>query len=76
MTLTERYVGKPIIPNESIKYIIGEGKYVDDMQTNEILYMAVLRSPYPRAVIKRVYCDDVLRRAKLVLLPSALWLNF
>jgi CO/xanthine dehydrogenase Mo-binding subunit len=70
MTLTGRYVSKPIIPNESIKYIIGERKYIDDIKANEILYMAVMRSPYPRAVIKRIDCDDVLRRAKLVLLPS------
>ena len=40
------------------------------MKANEMLYMAVLRSPYPRAAIKRVDCDDLLRRAKLVLLPS------
>jgi CO/xanthine dehydrogenase Mo-binding subunit len=70
MTLTSRYVGKSIIPNESIKYIIGDGKYVDDIKANETLYMAVLRSPYPRAAIKRVDCDNLLRRAKLVLLPS------
>jgi CO/xanthine dehydrogenase Mo-binding subunit len=71
MTLSGRYVGKPIIPKESIKYIIGEGEYIDDMKANEMLYMAVLRSPYPRAVIKRVDCDnDALRWAKLVLLPS------
>jgi len=34
MTLTGRYVGKPIIPSESIKYIIGDGKYVDDIKAN------------------------------------------
>jgi glyceraldehyde dehydrogenase large subunit len=70
MTLTGGYVGKPIIQNESVKYIIGDGKYVDDIKANEMLYVAVLRSTYPRAAIKRVDCDNFLRRAKLVLLPS------
>ncbi len=70
MTLTGKYTGKPITPGESIKYIIGEGKYVDDIKSDNMLYMAVHRSPYPRAAIKRIDCDGILRHAYLVLLPG------
>ncbi|MEM0455106.1 MAG: xanthine dehydrogenase family protein molybdopterin-binding subunit, partial [Nitrososphaerota archaeon] len=70
MALTGKYVGKPIPPKESITYVVGRGAYVDDLKTDGLCHMVVLRSPYPRAVIKRIDCDDALRRAKLVLLPN------
>lgn len=34
--------------------VLGTGQYVDDLQVNDMLYAAVLRTQYPRAIIKDI----------------------
>ncbi|MCS7094447.1 MAG: xanthine dehydrogenase family protein molybdopterin-binding subunit [Thaumarchaeota archaeon] len=67
--MVTRYVGKPILPEESIAYVMGKGMYVDDVRSNAPLHLAVLRSPYPNAIIKKIDCSDAVLKSKLVLLP-------
>ena len=34
--------------------VLGTGQYVDDMQVDQMLYAAVLRTKYPRAIVKAI----------------------
>jgi aerobic carbon-monoxide dehydrogenase large subunit len=47
-------LGTPIKRREDPRLITGQGTYVDDIKLTGMLYMAVLRSPYGHARIKRI----------------------
>ena len=51
---------KPIHRVEDRKLITGKGNYVDDLKLPNMLYAAVLRSPYGHAKIKRIELAKVL----------------
>lgn len=63
------YVGRGIAPLESIKFVRGEGKYVDDIESG-VVHLGVVRSPYAHALIEGIDASDAIKRALLVLLPG------
>lgn len=52
--MATRYFGQPIKRNEDPRLLRGQGLYVDDVQLPGMLHMALLRSPYARARIRRI----------------------
>jgi len=49
-----RPMGKPVRRKEDPRFIRGKGRYVDDIVLPGMLYMALVRSPYAHARIKRI----------------------
>lgn len=47
-----RWIGKEVLRNEDVDLLQGKGKYVGDLQFNGQLFMKVVRSPFPHALIK------------------------
>jgi selenium-dependent xanthine dehydrogenase len=47
-------VGERIAPVDSTEKLFGTGEFVDDMQVPGMLHGAVLRSKYPRALVKKI----------------------
>ncbi|MFS8570278.1 MAG: xanthine dehydrogenase family protein molybdopterin-binding subunit [Thermaerobacter sp.] len=52
--MATRYFGQPIKRNEDPRLLRGRGLYVDDVQLPGMLHMALVRSPYARARIRRI----------------------
>src|SRR5258708_38380154 len=50
-------LGSPIKRREDPRVITGQATYVDDIKLSGMLHMAVLRSPYGHAHIKRINTD-------------------
>jgi len=48
------YVGQPLRRREDIKFLTGNGRYVDDIKLPGMLYLAILRSPHAHALITGV----------------------
>src|SRR5258708_2668165 len=48
------YVGQPLRRREDLKFITGNGRYVDDIRLAGTLHAAFLRSPHAHATIRRV----------------------
>src|SRR5271155_3608990 len=48
------YVGQPLRRREDMKFLTGNGRYVDDIKLPGTLYLAVLRSPHAHARITGV----------------------
>jgi aerobic carbon-monoxide dehydrogenase large subunit len=48
------YVGQPLRRREDIKFVTGNGRYVDDIKLPGMLYLAILRSPHAHALITGV----------------------
>src|SRR5689334_2185244 len=48
------YVGQSLRRREDIKFITGNGRYVDDIKVPGMLYLAILRSPHAHARITSV----------------------
>ena len=49
-----KWVGTPIKTKEAPRLITGQGRFVDDIKIPNMLYAALLRSPYAHAKIKRI----------------------
>jgi len=49
-----KFVGESVKRVEDPRFIQGQGKYVANLQLPEMAYAAIKRSPYARAVIKRL----------------------
>lgn len=49
--VTRNWVGKPVPRKEDLKFVKGQGTYVDDLEL-DCYHAAFLRSPYPHARIK------------------------
>src|SRR5260370_6441396 len=45
------YVGQSLRRREDLKFLTGNGRYVDDINLRGILYLAILRSPHAHALI-------------------------
>ncbi len=52
--VTIKYVGKSLRVFEAERFIRGAGVYVNDIRIPGALYLKVLRSPYPRAIVKNI----------------------
>jgi len=48
------YVGKPLRVFESERFIRGSGRYVGDLRLPNMVYLKIIRSPYPRAIIRKI----------------------
>jgi carbon-monoxide dehydrogenase large subunit len=48
------YVGQSLRRREDLKFLTGNGRYVDDINMRGILYLAILRSPHSHALITDV----------------------
>src|ERR1700731_911897 len=53
-TQSTPYVGQSLRRREDIKFITGNGRYVDDIRLPGMLYLAILRSPHAHALITGV----------------------
>jgi aerobic carbon-monoxide dehydrogenase large subunit len=53
-------LGKPLLRKEDHRFIIGRSTYVDDIKLPQMLYAAVVRSPYAHAKILKVDCSKAL----------------
>ncbi|MEM2484520.1 MAG: xanthine dehydrogenase family protein molybdopterin-binding subunit [Candidatus Caldarchaeum sp.] len=65
-------IGERIPPEENLRHVTGRGVYVDDVRVSGAVYLGVVRSPYPRALIKNVDVSDASKMSKLVILQSDL----
>jgi aerobic carbon-monoxide dehydrogenase large subunit len=54
ITQSTLYVGQSLRRREDIKFITGNGHYVDDMKLPGMLYLAILRSPHAHALVTGV----------------------
>ena len=53
-TTQRRWIGKDVPRLEDPKLLAGRATYTDDVKLPGMLHAAVLRSPHPHAVIKRI----------------------
>ena len=53
-TTAIRHIGQPLRRREDLKFLVGKGRYVDDVRLPGMLYLAVLRSPHAHAKIRNV----------------------
>src|SRR5262245_217166 len=59
---TDRHaVGVAMKRKEDPRFIQGKGHYVDDLTFPAMLYMALVRSPYPHAEIKSIDIGDAMK---------------
>jgi len=56
-----RWIGKPLRPREDLRFVRGQGQYLDDLRLPGMLHLVVVRSPYPHARIRRIHTEIALR---------------
>ena len=56
-----KWVGRSIRRTEDKRLLMGKGQFLDDMKLSGMYYSAVLRSPFPHAVIKSVDVSEALK---------------
>ena len=54
-------LGASILRKEDRRFLTGRGKYVDDLQLPDMLWMALVRSPYAHAKIISIDLEEALR---------------
>ncbi|MFO1086800.1 MAG: xanthine dehydrogenase family protein molybdopterin-binding subunit [Reyranellaceae bacterium] len=52
--MTEKQIGRSVRRLEDVRFLVGEGRYVDDIARADELHAHVLRSPHAHAIIERV----------------------
>jgi len=52
--VSERWTGRSVPPREGRELVAGRGRYVDNLPFRDVLYMAVVRSPFAHATIRSV----------------------
>nr|WP_287069527.1 xanthine dehydrogenase family protein molybdopterin-binding subunit [Pyrobaculum sp.] len=58
---------------EGLRFVTGAGEYIDDLpEPRGVLHMAIYRSPYPHARIKKVDVSDVWKRGGAAYAPEDL----
>ncbi|MFQ5684003.1 MAG: xanthine dehydrogenase family protein molybdopterin-binding subunit [Candidatus Binatia bacterium] len=58
---TEKWVGRSVRRTEDKRLLTGKGQFVDDIKRPGMCHAAVLRSPYPHAIIRSVDVADALK---------------
>ena len=48
------WLGRSVKRKEDARFIVGRGNYIEDIKLPNMLYMAILRSPYPHAKINSI----------------------
>jgi carbon-monoxide dehydrogenase large subunit len=56
----QQWVGKRVKRKEDLRLVRGAGNYVDDFNLPNQLHVAIVRSPYPHATIKKIDCSKAL----------------
>jgi carbon-monoxide dehydrogenase large subunit len=51
------YVGQPLKRREDVKFLTGSGRYVDDLNFDNLAYIGFVRSPHAHAKIKNIIVD-------------------
>ena len=64
---TPRMVGASVKRKEDSRFIIGEGKYTDDVQLRGMVHMAVLRSPHAHARILGIDASKALEQPDVLM---------
>src|SRR5690348_12213385 len=64
-------VGTPVKRREDPRLLTGQATYVDDIKLTGLLHMAVLRSPYGHARVKRITVDAALQHPGVVAVYTA-----
>src|SRR4051794_2017892 len=54
-------IGHAIKRKEDPRFLQGKGRYVDDVTLPGMLYLSLVRSPYPHAQITRIDSSDALK---------------
>lgn len=57
----KKWVGRSIRRTEDKRLLTGKGQFLDDIKLPGMYHAAVLRSPYPHAIIKSVDASDALK---------------
>ena len=52
--LTQSYIGAPILRREDVRFVTGQGQYLDDIRLPGMLHAAILRSPHAHARIQGI----------------------
>jgi aerobic carbon-monoxide dehydrogenase large subunit len=67
-----QFVGQHLKLREALRLLKGQGKFVDDLSPDGLLYMAIYRSPYAHAKIMNVDVEEARRQEGVVavLTPS------
>jgi len=60
-------IGTSIPPEENLRLVAGKGLYAGDIKPTKALYLGVVRSTYPRALIKNIDTIDAIKISKLVI---------
>src|SRR5262245_32992379 len=60
MATTETFVGRNVLRKEDPEFLTGTARYTDDLTVPGMLWMAVVRSPFAHARIKRVDVSEAL----------------
>ncbi len=58
---SKKWVGRSVRRVEDKRLLTGKGQFVDDMKRPGMCHAAVLRSPYPHAIIKSVDVSEALK---------------
>ncbi len=61
-----QFVGQHLKLREAVRLVKGEGKYVDDLTPDGVLYMAIFRSPYAHARILSIDVEEAERQEGVV----------
>ena len=51
---TQSYIGAPILRREDVRFVTGQGQYLDDIRLPGMLHAAILRSPHAHARIQGI----------------------
>jgi len=64
MTMT--YTGKAVLKRDSYTLVRGEGRFIDDIKTHNMLYGGFVRSPYAHAIVEKIDVSDALKMKDVV----------
>ena len=64
--MTKKLIGHSQKRREDFSLLIGKGTFVEDLNLPDTLHVAILRSPYAHAKIKKINVDKVLSRKGIV----------
>ncbi len=57
---TQAYIGAPLLRREDVRFVTGQGQYLDDVRLPGMLHAAILRSPHAHARIRGIDVSSAL----------------
>lgn len=64
-------IGKSLTRIDAMDKILGTAIYVDDMKVDGLVYGSVLRTKYPRALVKKINIDKALNHPNVITILTA-----